>query len=100
MHARFAPSSLARTVQCPGWISIYESVRPPEDTTEAIVEGEAAHWLALEHSEGRPHGVGVRAPNGWEITSEMVLGARLWTQTVGGLGIPEMPVTIDRIHED
>lgn len=43
VHAKFAPSSMDRTVACPGWIQMSEGIVQPE--TDETREGQAAHTV-------------------------------------------------------
>lgn len=97
MHAEVAPSSLARTVACPGSLALSKPFLNSSAGEEAD-EGDAAHWLALEYSEGRRHGLGVKAPNGVEVDADMIAAALLWVATVDPNGVAEIPITIERIH--
>lgn len=96
MHARIAPSSLSRVIQCPGSLALCESVPPQEDTDDTKA-GDAWHWMI---AEGGTYSIGHKAPNGWEIDSEMIVSAGVWHATVGDAGMPEIPITIERIHAD
>lgn len=101
-HAPIAPSSLDRTVHCPGWI-LNASLLPPEAPTDESKEGEAAHWVALAGALNPPELsslVGVVAPNGVTVTDEMVDGACVYVDALEGLpGKMETRVEIRRIHE-
>lgn len=81
-HAPFAPSSLARLMQCAG---SYELVRhyPEEEAGQAAREGTAAHWVAERLlSDGELIAEGATDPNGVTVTREMVEGAALYVRTV------------------
>lgn len=75
-HAKFAPSSMARIVQCPGSVWAQELHRGPAETEETR-EGEAAHWVKAEMSVGVIVPVGEIAPNGVAVTQEMIDGGAL-----------------------
>lgn len=97
-HAPIAPSSLDRTVNCPGWIK-NASVQPPEAPTPESLEGEAAHWVALQMALGTVPAVGDKAPNGATVTDEMVDGGYVYVEALEGLpGKMETRVDIPRIH--
>lgn len=89
-HARFAPSSMARTVACPGWQKIAAEV-PPEEETEDAREGTAAHFIgetmlrsmAKEgHFMTSADFVGQQAPNGVLLTDEMYEAATMYYRAV------------------
>lgn len=98
-HARIAFSSLARIVQCTGSVTLCESI-PPLPPTEESLEGDAAHWVAARYAEGFNTPEGGKAPNGIEITREMIDGAILWRDEVGMYGLLEVPCVATRIHPD
>lgn len=86
-HAEYAPSSMYLTVACPGWKK-QSALLPPEQPTEATIEGEAGHWVAaiaalIPGSLTMPP-VGEVAPNGAEITEEMLDGAAVWAEALEG----------------
>jgi hypothetical protein len=98
-HAVIAPSSLDRTVACNGWIK-QASLMPPEAPTEESLEGEAAHWVALQMAMGYTVGLGSKAPNGVLVTDEMIDGGHVYVDALEGLpGKMEERVEIKRIHE-
>lgn len=108
-HAPIAPSSLARTVQCNGWLQM-AALFPTPPPTEESMEGDAAHWVALmmaryERGLANTNGlirhpvVGERAPNGVIIDAEMIDGAEVYCETLEGLpGVGEQTVKITRVH--
>ena len=100
-HATIAPSSMDRTVACPGWIR-QASLVPPLPPDEHTLEGEAAHWVALIgalNPEELPALLGMTAPNGQTITDEMVDGAWLYVEALDGLpGTMEERVDVPRVH--
>ena len=99
-HAVIAPSSLYRTVACPGWIK-QASVVPATDPDPSAAEGTAGHWVATEMKRGRMPAVGSADPAGTEITQEMVDGGAMWVEALEGFpDTPETPVAIPRIHAD
>jgi hypothetical protein len=98
-HAAIAPSSLARTVRCRGWIK-NASLLPPEAPTDASKEGDAAHWVALQMALGVVPDVGTVAPNGVAVTDDMIDGGYIYVEALEGLpGKMEQRVEIKRIHE-
>lgn len=64
-------TDLPRVMQCLGSVDMPPSL-PPSATDEARQEGNAAHWLAQEMFDGRAVNVGMRAPNGYVVTDEML----------------------------
>lgn len=78
-HAKLAPSSAARRVACPGSRAL-EARFPADDSPEAR-EGTAAHWVASYMLIGIYQGEAY-APNGEEVTGEMIEGAKLYTETI------------------
>jgi len=80
-HSPLAPSSMARTVQCPG--SVVMQQRYPEPDGPEAQEGEAAHWVFAEQVERWPESdvaVGEIAPNGVVIDQEMLDGAAMMAE--------------------
>jgi Protein of unknown function (DUF2800) len=97
-HAPYAPSSMHITAQCAGWIK-NASLLPPVPRTEEQMEGDAAHWVALNMAMTGDCTAGVTAPNGIEVTDEMIDGAYLYLEAIEGKpGVGESTVTIPRIH--
>ena len=103
-HAIIAPSSLDRTVHCPGWLKNATAV-PPLLEGEEAAEGEAAHWVALQMAlaatpgNGELPAVGSKAPNGVEVTDEMIDGGFIYIEALEGLpGKMEERIDIPRIH--
>lgn len=104
VHAPIAPSSLHIIAPCPGSIK-NASLLPPQPRTEEQMEGDAAHWVALEMAlwpnPEEPMGVlvGTDAPNGVEVTDEMIDGGYLYLDALEGKpGIGESTVPVTRIH--
>ena len=97
-HAPIAPSSLARTVACPGWIK-NSAIQPPQAPTEESMEGDAAHWVALQMALSTIPALGDKAPNGVTVTDEMIDGGYVYVEALEGLpGKMEQRVQIPRIH--
>lgn len=97
-HARIAPSSLYRTVECNGWIQLAETL-PPEPETPEAAEGTAGHEVALAAVDGLPRALGSRVENGCIVTQEMLDGAELWASIVPEGAICETKLAhISRIH--
>lgn len=57
----------------------------PQQESPKAAEGTAAHWVLSELLSGREHAAGEFAPNGVEITEEMVEGAELCADHVLGI---------------
>lgn len=104
-HARLAPSSANRWVNCPGSVTMEE--RYPERTeSESAREGTAGHWVGSEVLVGRgaESFVGRTAPNGVIITEEMVDAAKVYVEHVYSIAplaasrIFERRVAITRVH--
>lgn len=98
-HSILAPSSMARTVQCPG--SVMLAAKYPEPDGPEAAEGTATHWGGLELCQRRAVGVGQVAPNGVALTDDMIERAELWAETVEphvGVVLLEQRVPITRIH--
>lgn len=104
-HALIAPSSLARTVQCNGWLQMASQLPKPAPTEESM-EGDAAHWVALQMALYERQGppavypvVGAHAPNGVIIDEEMIDGGLVYLEALEGLpGEGEQTVQITRVH--
>jgi hypothetical protein len=70
-HAKLQPSAAKRWQQCPA--SVRESENVPRTDTEDSLKGTAAHWaMAVWLQEGQPPLVGTKAPNGVELTQELL----------------------------
>lgn len=80
-HSVLSPSSMARTVQCPGSVRMEQQFPETEPQPDAM-DGEASHWAGAEMLNGRLVDVGERAPNGVLLTQEMVEGADLYYDDV------------------
>ena len=100
-HATISPSSIHRTVACPGWIR-QAALVPPTPPDDSTLEGDAAHWVALVGALNPAELsslVGMTAPNGQTITDEMTDGAALYVDALEGLpGAMEERVAIPRVH--
>ena len=100
-HSPLAPSSAYRYVFCPGSVPL--SQRYPElEEGEAAAEGTASHWAGSEQLLGQAVHLGSVAPNGIVITQEMLDGAQLWIDAVGGPHpelMVEQRVAMPRVHE-
>lgn len=98
IHARIAPSSMDRTVACPGWVQLSEGL-PPEPDTESSLEGNAADWVAKQYAMGNKVAVNTPTPvPGYPVDYDMIHGAKLWAATVGPNAISGVPVVSTRIH--
>ena len=100
-HSALAPSSMARTLQCPASVTL--AARYPEPRNDAAREGTAAHWVMSEVLAGEVCCEGQIAPNGVVVTDEMIDAAELVYDHVrrvaGGPGLlVEQRVSIPRIH--
>lgn len=87
-HAKFAPSSMARLVSCPGSLNLIARARDagialPDGETDSSEEGTAAHWVASELLQGRIVEPGQLAPNGVPVDDDMQDGAILWCEALG-----------------
>lgn len=88
-HSILAPSGMSITMQCAAAprMQLPYADAPP---TEESLEGDAAHWLAhavaawyiAGNPEAQLPGKGDKAPNGVEITQEMIDGAELWAEAI------------------
>lgn len=100
-HYEIAPSSLHITTPCPGSVQLSRAM-PELPKTEDELDGDAAHWVALwaaYHQLELTSLSGQTAPNGVEITDEMIDGALLYVDTVGETpGAGEVQIPITRIH--
>ena len=97
IHARVAPSSLARVIQCPGSLKLSEPfLDAPE--SESAAEGTGAHWVAAEFADGNVISAGTFAPNKIEVDEEMIAGAWLFLEALGGPGMTETAIKVERIH--
>lgn len=83
-HAILAPSSAGCWVVCPGARAIRQAF-PEEGDTAAAMEGTAAHWVfeqMLAAKRVDAVSAGDVAPNGVEVTEEMIDGAELFCDVV------------------
>lgn len=108
IHAKIAPSSLARLVQCPGSLKLCEPYENVE--TDASREGTAAHHVAMMYAIAMdtafaPSGIN-EVPKvgdtllGVLVDAEMVAGAKMYAEALEGFaGNPEQTIPIPRIHE-
>ncbi len=84
-HAILAPSSAYCWVECPGSRALRQAYPEREDSSAAM-EGTAAHWvfeqmLAAKRVDAVK--AGQVAPNGVEVTEEMLDGAEMFCDVVG-----------------
>lgn len=104
-HALLAPSSAFRWVNCPLSASL-EAAYPETEPSPASLEGTAAHWVVEMQLRGTPVALGDIAPNGVEVTRDMLEGAELvQTDIADKLGrnwrdvlFIEKQVQIPRVH--
>ena len=99
-HSRIAPSSLARTVQCPASLTMQE--RYPESDGVEAAEGEAAHWAFASETLVD---VGVIAPNGVVLDEEMIQSSDAMRDLVESWATPggariEQRLTIPSVHAE
>jgi len=109
-HAPLAPSSAARTVACPGSVSM--QLHHPQDETDDTRAGDAAHWACSEALRGQAVAEGQVAPNGVTLTLEMVDAAEEWARVLLGradeyhrgderyTAYVETPVRNDAVHPE
>lgn len=108
-HARLAPSSLARTIQCPGSVVLQE-MHPETADSASAAEGTACHGVAQETIAGRPPAEGSLAPNGVPITEDMLEAVedlidtiesdlKPYGMTLADVAV-ESPVSIPEIHAE
>lgn len=105
-HARLAPSSAHRWVNCPG--SVFMEARHPNEDTQASIEGTAAHWAMAEMLHGRMVAEGQITDAGTILTSEMIESAEVIVRDVQKLlagqqlsvfAIEQRVSMASRIHE-
>lgn len=101
-HSKLAPSSAARRMACPGSRKL-EAQYPETEESKAAREGHAAHWLAQQYLLGDESDF-VLAPNGEEITDEMVEGAELYLAEVFAVSREDLhieeKISIWSVHEE
>lgn len=97
-HSIFAPSSMARIVQCPGSVAM-SALFPEPDDEPAALEGTATHEVFAEIAYGKPVAVGQIMSNGVVVDDEMLDGAEMMSGAVadGGWTI-EQTTRIPRVH--
>lgn len=97
-HARVAPSALSRIAACPGSLQMCEKA-PPEPETPESLEGDVAHWVAMNYACGTTIPSNVKH-KGVLIDDDMVSGALTWKNYVDEApGAYEMPIASPGIHE-
>jgi hypothetical protein len=104
-HAIIAPSSLALTVKCNGWIQLARSMDPAlyakmTEDTDATREGNAADWVVKQYAQGNevPHGTPIPLPGGYSVDYDMIHGAKMWLDVIGYGSVSGVPVIIERVH--
>lgn len=99
---KLRPSAAGLWVVCGGYASMSAKHPEVEGENEVRDEGNAAHWLAYETGNNRPHAIGTKAPNGITIDEEMQDGVAEYLAFLNSWGIPvylEHSVAIPSIHE-
>ena len=97
------PSSAHRWRYCSASL-LMEMSQPKQEETEEARNGTAAHWVGVQYLQRRTDLPPI-APNGVEITDEMIEVAEKWCEDVFARIIPgdivhiEHPIHIPRIHE-
>lgn len=103
-HFPFAASAAPRWVACAGSVNLC-ALYPSGDTPKSM-EGTAAHWVASEAVLNVPPALGAIAPNGIEVTEEMLDGADMYAANVrmatahGGKLHVEKTMGCHTIHSD
>lgn len=103
-HFPLSASAAARWVACAGSVNLC-ALYPSEDTPKSL-EGTAAHWVASEALAGITVPFGAIAPNGIEVTEEMLDGADMYAENVlavartGGQLHVEKTMGCHSIHSD
>jgi hypothetical protein len=99
-HAPIAPSSMALTVACNGWLQMSEGLPPENDADKPeAMEGNAADWVAKQYARGKEVEYGTPTPiAGYSVDYDMIHGARLWARTLKYGANSGVPVIISRIH--
>lgn len=80
-HSRLAPSSAFRWVPCPASVRLSEQF-PALYEDPSAAEGEAVHWAGYSMLRTHTPVIGETAPNGVQLTEEMLDAALLWHNTV------------------
>ena len=93
-----SPSGLYLTRECAGSYALRLGLPPEPDTPESI-EGDVAHWVALQLALGIKVPVGTEH-KGIQVDEDMIDGAEMWLRTIGEGGAHEMPIYIPDIHPD
>lgn len=97
------PSAAGLWVRCAGYATL--AARFPElpGDNEVREEGTAGHWAAYEIGNGRPVPEGTIAPNGVELTDEILDGVAEYLTVLRSWGTPvymESQVAIPSIHKE
>ena len=82
-HYPLAASSASMWSLCAGSVRMQQAY--PQQKSPKSKEGVCAHWVLSELLSGRTHAAGTFAPNGVEITEEMIDGAELCADHVNAL---------------
>lgn len=94
----FTPSTADRWVSCPGSVKISQPFAGSYAQSEAAKEGEAAHWVAEQVARKLP--VAEVAPNGVQVTEEMLEGAKIYAAILPSHAVLESHQSCSRIHPD
>lgn len=98
------PSGLHLTMECAGSL-LLQLMAPPREPTEEELEGQAAHWHALQWASGNRMQVGTEftaVGQKWTVDTDMVAGSKLYAQeaTLHSTARFEEPVGCPAIHAE
>lgn len=101
-HSVFSPSAAHIWSKCPGYVQMTKKNRDKK-SNQAADEGTAAHWVLEQRLKGNHLKEGDKTPNGYEVTAEMISGARIFEDSLvsvadGATIYTECRVNIHAVH--
>lgn len=95
------PSAAGMWMRCAGYATMHARYPERPGDNEVREEGTAGHWAAFEIGNGRAVPVGTIAPNGVELTDDILDGVHEYLDVLRSWGVPvylEHSVVIPSIH--
>lgn len=96
------PSAASMWVACPGYAHMAARFPEQPGDNEVREEGTAGHWAAYEIGHGRPVPSGTVAPNGVELTDEILDGVQTYLNELFSWGVSvylEFEVHCAQVHQ-
>ena len=82
------PSAASMWMRCAGYATLHARFPERPGDNEVREEGTAGHWAAYEIGNGRAVPVGTIAPNGVELTDEILDGVQEYLEVLRSWGVP------------